>query len=236
MIHAANTQSSLDLGLIGNGAIAALVDARGRIVWGCVPAFDGDPVFCALLSPRLHEGGDYAIELEDMVSSEQEYLPNTAVLRTVLRDGHGGVVEITDFAPRWHQHDRFYRPVMLLRRVRPIAGLPRIRVVLRPLSEYGASKPEITWGSNHVRYLVPGFILRLTSDVPVRMVREGLPFLLNRELHLVLGPDETLTQPVRPSYASPRKRRSAIGATGCATCRFRWNGRIRSSAARSRSS
>ena len=196
MIHAANTQSSLDLGLIGNGAIAALVDARGRIVWGCVPAFDGDPVFCALLSPRLHEGGDYAIELEDMVSSEQEYLPNTAVLRTVLRDGHGGGVEITDFAPRWHQHDRFYRPVMLLRRVRPIAGLPRIRVVLRPLSEYGANKPEITWGSNHVRYLVPGFILRLTSDVPVRMVREGLPFLLNRELHLVLGPDETLTQPV----------------------------------------
>ena len=86
MIHAANPQSSLDLGLIGNGSIAALVDAHARIVWGCVPAFDGDPVFCALLSPRLHEGGDYAIELDDMASSEQEYLPNTAVLRTLLRD------------------------------------------------------------------------------------------------------------------------------------------------------
>lgn len=196
MIHAANTQASLDLGLIGNGAIAALVDARGRIVWGCVPAFDGDPVFCALLSPRMHEGGDYSVELEDMVSSEQQYLPNTAVLRTVLRDRNGGAVEITDFAPRWHQHDRFYRPVMLLRRVRPLAGLPRIRILLRPLSEYGATKPETTWGSNHIRFLVPGFILRLTSDVPVRMVREGLPFLLNRELHLILGPDETLTQPV----------------------------------------
>ncbi|MFC3551587.1 glycoside hydrolase family 15 protein [Lysobacter cavernae] len=187
---------SLDLGLVGNGSMAALVDARGRIVWGCVPAFDGDPTFCALLSPRDHEGGDYAIEIEDFASSEQHYLANTAVLRTILRDTRGGAVEITDFAPRWHQNDRFYRPVTLLRRVRPLAGLPRVRVRLRPLADYGASKPETTWGSNHIRYLVPGFTLRLTSDVPVRLVRDALPFALDRELHLVLGPDETLTQPV----------------------------------------
>ena len=187
---------TLDLGLIGNGSIAALVDGHARIVWGCVPAFDGDPTFCALLSPSRHPGGDYAIELEDLASAEQAYLDNTAVLRTVLRDAHGGAVEITDFAPRWHQHDRFYRPVMLMRRVRPLAGSPRIRVRLRPLADYGATVPETTWGSNHIRYLVPGFTLRLTSDVPVRMVRDALPFVLDREVHLVLGPDETLTQPV----------------------------------------
>ena len=162
--------ASLDLGIIGNGSIAALIDARGRIVWGCVPAFDGDPTFCALLSPHLHEGGDYAIELEDFVSSEQHYLTNTAVLRTVLRDAHGGAVEIIDFAPRWLQNDRFYRPVMLMRRLRPLSGTPRILILLRPLADYGASRPEVTWGSNHVRYLVPDFTLRLTSDVPVRQV------------------------------------------------------------------
>ena len=82
MIHAANPQSSLDLGLIGNGSIAVLVDAHARIVWGCVPAFDGDPAFCALLSPASTRAATTSIELEDMVSSEQEYLPNTAVLRT----------------------------------------------------------------------------------------------------------------------------------------------------------
>lgn len=196
MTSPAALQSSLDLGIIGNGSIATLVDAHARIVWGCVPAFDGDPTFCALLSPRAHEGGDYAVELEDMVSSEQEYLLNTAVLRTVLRDSSGGAIEIIDFAPRWHQNERFYRPVMLLRHVRPLSGLPRVRIRLRPLADYGASKPETTWGSNHIRYLVPGFTLRLTSDVPVRLVRDSLPFVLDRELHLVLGPDETLTQPV----------------------------------------
>jgi len=188
-------QANLDLGLIGNGSFAALIDAHANVVWGCLPAFDGDPVFCALLSPKT-EGGDYAIELEDFADAEQHYLANTAVLRTVLRDSHGGAVEITDFAPRWRQNDRFYRPVMLLRRVRPLSGTPRIRIRLRPLADYGARAPETTWGSNHIRYLVPGFILRLTSDVPVRMVRDALPFVLDRELHLVLGPDESLTQPV----------------------------------------
>ncbi len=196
MTSVADLQSSLDLGIIGNGSIAALIDARARIVWGCVPAFDGDPTFCALLSPRQHEGGDYAIELEDFASSEQEYLINTAVIRTVLRDTKGGAIEIIDFAPRWHQNERFYRPVMLLRHVRPLSGLPRIRIRLRPLADYGASKPESTWGSNHIRYLIPDFTLRLTSDVPVRLIRDSLPFVLDRDLHLVLGPDETLTQSV----------------------------------------
>jgi GH15 family glucan-1,4-alpha-glucosidase len=187
---------SLDLGVIGNGSIAALLDGRGRVVWSCVPAFDGDPVFCALLEPTAHEGGDFAIELEGLEAAEQYYLPNTAVLRTVLRDRHGGAIEITDFAPRWHQHERFFRPVMLLRRVRPLAGSPRVRVCLRPLADYGALQPETTWGSNHLRFLVPGFTLRLTSDVPVRLVRDGLAFVVDRDLHLVLGPDETLTEPV----------------------------------------
>src|SRR5690606_40861290 len=107
-------------------------------------------------------GGDFAIELEDQVASAQHYVTNTAVLRTVLRDGPGGAVEVTDFAPRWHQYDRSYRPAMLLRRVRPLAGTPRIRVRLRPLADYGARQPETTWGSNHIRHLLPGFTLRLT--------------------------------------------------------------------------
>lgn len=188
-------EATLDLGLIGNGSFAALIDARASVVWGCVPAFDGDPTFCALLSPKI-EGGDFTIELEDLDRAEQQYLANTAVLRTVLRDVHGGAVEITDFAPRWREHERFYRPVMLLRRVRPLSGSPRIRIRLRPLADYGARAPDTTWGSNHIRYLVPGFTLRLTSDVPVRMLRDALPFVLDRDLHLVLGPDETLNQPV----------------------------------------
>ena len=186
---------SLDLGLVGNGTFGALFDARARLVWSCLPAFDGDPAFCALLSP--HEGhGDWSIELEDFERSEQSYIENTAILRTVLFDRHGAAIEITDFAPRWRQHDRFYRPVMLMRRVRLLSGSPRIRVLLRPLADWGARAPDSTWGSNHIRFVLPDFTLRATTDMPIRLLREGLPFVLDRDLHFILGPDETLTQPL----------------------------------------
>jgi len=186
---------NLNLGLIGNGGFGALVDAMGRVVWGCVPTFDGDPAFCALLLPHI-DGGDWSVQLEDFERVEQHYISNTAVLRTVLFDRHGGAVELIDFAPRWRQLGRFYRPVMLLRRLRPLAGSPRVRMRLRPLCEWGSRVPERSWGSNHMRFLLGEMTWRLTCDAPMRMVRDELPFLLDRELHFVLGPDETLTQPI----------------------------------------
>ena len=92
--------ANLDLGVIGNGTFGALIDSLGSVVWCCLPAFDGDPAFCALLSPK-REGGEWAIEIENFATAEQAYVPNTAILKTTLHDRHGGVVEITDFAPRW---------------------------------------------------------------------------------------------------------------------------------------
>ncbi|MCW0379378.1 Trehalase [Xanthomonas sacchari] len=185
---------NLDLGVIGNGSFGALIDKQASVVWSCLPAFDGDPAFCALLSPRAHPGGDFSIELEDFVDSDQHYLANTAILRTVLRDAHGGAVEVVDFAPRWRNHGRFYRPVSIIRQVRPLAGNPRIRVLARPLADWGARQPESTWGSNHVRWLLPDFTLRLTTDVPVRFIRDELPFVLNHPVNLMLGVDESLTR------------------------------------------
>src|SRR5690606_17999277 len=200
------TTPNLDLGVIGNGSFGALVDSRARVVWSCMPAFDGDPAFCALLEPRDHDGGDFSIELEDFERSEQAYITNTAILRTVLYDSQGGAVEIIDFAPRWHWHDRFYRPVTIMRQVTPLAGHPRIRVRLRPLTHWGAHRAETTWGSNHVRYLLPDYTLRLTTDVPVRFVRDELPFVLTRPVHLLLGPDETVTRSLTDFMHEARER------------------------------
>src|SRR5690606_18944262 len=173
-----------------------LIDREARVVWRIRPAIDGDPAFCALLSPRHHEGGDLAIELEDYSHSEQEYVTNTAILRTVLHDRNGGAVEVIDFAPRWKQNSRIFRPVSIIRRIRPLSGTPRLRVRCRPLADWGARVPESTWGSNHMRWILPGFTLRLTTDVPIRFVRDQLPFVLWETVHLVFGADETLERSV----------------------------------------
>src|SRR5699024_6502144 len=87
-----------------------------------------------------------------------------------------------------------YRPVTIMRRITPLSGHPRIRVRLRPLTHWGAERAETTWGSNHLRYLLPDFTLRLTTDVPVRFVRDELPFVLAHPMHLLLGPDEPLAR------------------------------------------
>src|SRR4029453_19228375 len=97
---------SLDLALIGNGAIGLLLDSQGAVVWGCFPRFDGDPTFCALIDemPAGDERGLYAVDLVDFARAEQEYVENTAVLVTRLYDRSGAGVEITDCVPRFHQY------------------------------------------------------------------------------------------------------------------------------------
>jgi GH15 family glucan-1,4-alpha-glucosidase len=189
-------RSTLELGVVGNGSFSALIDSRATVVWSCLPAFDGDPAFCALLTPTQHDAGYCAVELENLESTEQHYLENTAVLVTVLRDANGGAVEVTDFAPRFKQFGRIYHPVMLLRRIRPIAGAPRVRLRLRPLMEWGATRPERTFGSNHVRFLLDGWNLRATTDAAVALLRDEHAFVLDSPIHMVLGPDETLSQGV----------------------------------------
>ncbi|HKP28470.1 MAG TPA: glycoside hydrolase family 15 protein [Gemmatimonadales bacterium] len=189
---------SLDLALIGNGTIGALVDHVGEIVWACFPRFDGDPMFCSLLRDGGSEGdfGLFAIDLVDLERSEQEYLANTPVLRTRLYDRHGGVVEITDFAPHFRHHGRTFCPMMLVRHAQRVAGSPRIRLRVRPAAHYGLERAPHTRGSNHVRYLGSDTVLRLTTDAPVTALLEEQPFFLQDAVTLLLGPDETVQGPV----------------------------------------
>jgi GH15 family glucan-1,4-alpha-glucosidase len=187
-------QPDLNLGVIGNGSIGALIDARGSIVWCCLPALDGDPTFCSLLSPSITDAGRFDIALEGETRTIQHYLDNSAVLVTRLESEDGSAVEITDFCPRAKRNGRIYHPMSIIRTIRPLAGSPRIVLRLRPLTGYGERRPERTFGSNHLRYLLDGVVLRVTTDAQMPMLRDELPFLLDRPIHVILGPDETLTQ------------------------------------------
>ncbi len=187
--------STLEVGLIGNCAFSALIDDQARVVWCCLPRFDGDPVFhCLLGAPKTApECGTFAFELDAFTRSEQSYLPNTAVLRTILHSAHGSL-EVIDFAPRFESRGRMFRPQTLIRRIRPIAGTPRVRVKLRPRFDYGALAPTITRGSNHIRYMAPNLTLRLTTDAPLDYIEEGRLFNVSETMSFVLGPDETLSE------------------------------------------
>jgi GH15 family glucan-1,4-alpha-glucosidase len=185
-------EPNLDLAVIGNCTWGALIDCRARLVWACLPRFDSDPLFPALVDDAREDDGCFAIDLVDFESCEQTYDGNTAILVTVLHDRAGNAVEVRDFAPRFVDRGRFYRPTMLMRRVRPLRGDPRIRIVLRPRYGYGSMRPSLTRGTNHLRIVTPDLTLRLTTQAPISYVVDSVPFVLDQPIDLILGPDESL--------------------------------------------
>jgi GH15 family glucan-1,4-alpha-glucosidase len=64
-----------DLGLIGDGATVALVGLDGSICWLCLPRFDSEPVFCALLDRE--RGGHFTITPNELTEARQRYEPDT---------------------------------------------------------------------------------------------------------------------------------------------------------------
>jgi GH15 family glucan-1,4-alpha-glucosidase len=220
----ASSQPSLELAVVGNCTWGGLIDPMGRLVWGCLPRFDSDPIFCALLGEEVADDGIFAVDLLNAVETEQSYVRNTAILRTVLRDSAGGAVEIRDFAPRFRNHGRMYRPTMLVRRIRPLSGEPRIRIVLRPRCNYGADQPTITRGSNHIRFVTNDVTLRVTTDAPISFVMDATPFVLQRPVEVVLGPDETFASALGPTVNDfeDRTREEWMDWSRALTLPFEW--------------
>lgn len=183
--------TSLDLWPIGNCQVSALVDTAGRLVWGCVPRVDGDPMFSALLGGDEPAAGFWAIDLEDSIETTQAYQRNTPILVTRHRDASGGEIEVIDFCPYFRRTGRSYRPVAFARIVRPIAGSPRIRVRLRPTCDWGSACGFRVGGSNHLRYLSGPMTMRLTTTAPIGLVAAEHTFRLEQPFHFFLGPDES---------------------------------------------
>ncbi|MBC8086952.1 MAG: glycoside hydrolase family 15 protein [Phycisphaerae bacterium] len=186
--------NTLDLGLIGNGTMASLINPLGEVVWMCTPRVDGDPTFCTLLNDAQNEEdfGFFTVELLNLERAEQEYLTNTPVLLTRLYDFDGACVEIRDFHPRFQQFGRMFCPMTLVRQIRRVSGVPRIRVRVRPSAENGSMRRGVTFGSHHIRYVDSQTVLRLTTDASIASIMEELPFVLDDSVTLILGPDETI--------------------------------------------
>jgi GH15 family glucan-1,4-alpha-glucosidase len=198
-----SVMSTLDLALVGNGTIGALVSPEAEIVWICLPRFDGDPVFCSLLtgSAEPKHNGLFAIELIGIVRSEQQYIPDTPVLVTRLFDASGSGIQVTDFAPRVEVGGKVTAPMMLVRRIERIAGNPMIRVRVRPMQHYGAERIAGQSREDNVRYAGDQLALRLTTDASLDAVVNETQFALEGPITFVLGADEDIRGGAGPAGA-----------------------------------
>ena len=182
----------LDLAAIGNGTVAALVTKDGRVNWMCWPRLDGDPIFSGLVDGTDPEGGFCEVSLTRFATAEQRYRRNTAILETELSDDRGNTVRITDHMPRFRRFGRMFRPPMLVRRIEPMKGRPRIRLRIRPRFSWGAEVPSGRAGSNHIRYVGVSNTIRVTTDAPLGFVLGETEFALDRPISLLIGQDDTV--------------------------------------------
>lgn len=185
---------SLDLFPIGNCAASGLIDRAGRLVWACAPRVDGDPMFSSLLGPdpdaEPDAQGFWGVEVEDQAQVTQTYLRNTPILVTEIADRSGAAIQVIDFCPRYRQFGRVYRPLAFIRLIRPVSGVARVRIRLRPTVNWGERPADRTTGSNHIRYVGGETTLRLTTDAPVSHLTGERSFRLEETVAMFLGPDE----------------------------------------------
>ena len=184
-----------DLGLIGNCAYLALIGTDTAVRWLCWPRFDSSFVFGSLLDSK--KGGEFSVRPAqgDILDSHQYYEENTNVLCTEISTADGRY-RVTDFAPRFPQYDRYYKPLMIIRKLEPIGGSPRVRVICSPVGEYGELKLSRRRSSNHIAYRGLAEEIRLTTDIPLTYVIDEEDFVLNQAYYLVLTYGAPLEAPL----------------------------------------
>lgn len=188
--------NTYDFGLIGNCSFLALIGKDTNFEWMCLPRFDSSFVFGSLIG-GIKKGGEFSIKpCSEEYTSEHEYIPNTNVLQTTIRDGEHEY-QVTDFAPRFLQLDRYYRPKMVIRKIEPTKGYPRVSVKCKPKGNYGQKNLKVETGSNHIRFGGLEESLRLTTNIPLSYVTEEREFIIRETYYMILTYGVPLEGPIR---------------------------------------
>ncbi|HTX88719.1 MAG TPA: glycoside hydrolase family 15 protein [Bacteroidales bacterium] len=183
------------MGIIGNCSYIGYIDQTTRIKWLCLPRFDSSFIFGSLLDEK--KGGEFSVlPAEGAFTSSQHYLKNTNILVTEI-DSKEGIYSVTDFAPRFYQYDRYFRPLMLIRKIRRISGNPRIRIRCHPVGDYGRIRAQTVRGSNHIRFLNLDAQVRLSTDIPVSYILGDQGLILTDTHYLVFTYGEALEDSIR---------------------------------------
>lgn len=194
------SKHTYESGLIGNCAYIAHIEKDTNVSWLCFPRFDSDFIFGGMLDRQ--KGGGFTIHPEsDDFTSSQAYLENTNVLQTEIFSGEDSY-RVTDFAPRFKNFDRYYKPLMLIRKVEPLSGSPRIRIKCQPVTERGEVRLSPSQGSNHIQYMGIDQEVRLTTNAPLSYICDEKPFALQRPIYLIL----TYGRPLEAAIESTSER------------------------------
>ena len=126
------------------------------------------------------EGGYFHIEGKESASTRQYYLTNTPILVTEHLWADEGKIRIIDFAPRFEQYGRMFRPSCLIRIVQPIKGRVKIRVSCKPVAGWSKTPSSPRRFNSHLRFAQAKGEARLVSNVPLTYLEEEEYFFLDQ--------------------------------------------------------
>lgn len=199
-----NKVHKYQMGIIGNCSYLAYIDIKANVNWLCMPRFDSSFLFGSLLDSK--KGGTFSISPQDSeYRSKQYYVENTNILCTEF-ECEDGRFRVTDFAPRFYQQERYFRPLMLLRKIEPLEGRPMIKVICKPVGNYGETVPETLVGSNHLRFLNIGSYVRLTTDISLNNIVDEKAFVLSETQYLVFSYELPLEAGLEDTFESFYKK------------------------------
>ena len=131
----------------------------GSVDWLCVPRFDSDACFAALLGGPEH--GRWLLGPATPARRiRRAYRPGTLVLETE-HEADGGLLRVTDFMPPRDQDPN------LVRIAECVEGSVRVRMELSPRFEYGRVRPWITRRDDGEALVSGPDALRLRTPVPI---------------------------------------------------------------------
>jgi GH15 family glucan-1,4-alpha-glucosidase len=146
-------------GFIGNMVSGGLVGQDGSIDWLCLPRFDSDACFAALLGTPDHGRWLLAPQGETK-RTRRRYRPGTAILETTFETADG-VVTLTDFMPL--TDDEEY--VDVVRLVQGIKGRVTMRLELIVRFGYGNVVPWVRRQDFGIRAIAGPDALELRTPV-----------------------------------------------------------------------
>src|SRR6186997_1139000 len=99
-----------DYAVLGDTGTAALVGKDGSVDWLCLPRFDSDACFSALLGGPEH-GRWLLAAVGENVRITRRYRPNTLILETRF-ETESGAATLIDFMPLRDSHSNLIRIVV----------------------------------------------------------------------------------------------------------------------------
>ena len=148
-----------DYALLGSTEGAALVHRDGTIEWLCLPRFDSEAIFAALLGNRDH-GAWQLCAMDPAARISRRYLPDTMVLETMI-ETDGGKALVFDFMPPpavGGTHE-------LVRIVRGVEGRVEIGMEIRLRFNYGAWAPWVERKEGMIVAIAGPDAVRLSSSL-----------------------------------------------------------------------